>query len=186
MDTLLKAPAQGCRAEPSKRHHKTRIMIYIFVVSYLFFLISTSSAWCPGLVSQAFVSRLNLSLSDEGGANGLVRAGELLSNVNENAGDALIRAGQAWSVDWNDVTVALEDASQVFYTMKDDNLLYESIAQELEDASTIEGCISIGPPSSAPNLIAIQDHLEALADADEGATVFREAAEALNGLIAKL
>jgi hypothetical protein len=48
--------------------------------------------------------------------------------------------------------------------------LWEAMAVELQDVSTIEGCSSIGPPSSLPNWIAIHDLLEKAVDdsAEEG------------------
>jgi hypothetical protein len=56
--------------------------------------------------------------------------------------------------------------------MKDENLLYGSIARELEDASTIKDCISLGPPSSPPNMIAFKEILEEeLTDTEEDVTI---------------
>lgn len=151
-------------------------------------LLWRANAWTNSAFSspsRCFISKQIFlsSYDDEKERNGLVVAGELLADVSENAGAALIRAGQAWTVDWSEVTEAFEVASQEFYKMVDTNKLYESIAEELEDASTIEGCTSVGPPSSVPNLIAIKEHLEAISNEGDGYDPTGKAAEALSDLI---
>ena len=98
--------------------------------------------------------------------------------VFQMAGRAFLEAHKAWTVDWDDVTVAFLDASQHFHqisiyyddsdatganSVNDIGKLYESIAAELEDASTITGCLSVGPPSSVPNLEAVRGYLYELA-----------------------
>jgi hypothetical protein len=98
-------------------------------------------------VGQAF---LELAASSEGGDTDL-----------KSAGQALVRAGQAWTVDWSDVTCALEEASQALQQVasSNSNLEWTEIADELYDASSIEGCTSIGPLAISPNLERIQELL---------------------------
>jgi hypothetical protein len=93
----------------------------------------------------------------------------------QSAGDALLQAHYSWTVDWSDVTMALEDAAVCFFRISDlfseknsaTSELYQKIALELEDASNISCCISIGPPSSVPNLEAIRDHLLELSESED-------------------
>ena len=112
----------------------------------------------------------------------------------QQAGGALIEAGMQWTQDWGDVTIAMEDAANAFSKLSDDphntqelSDLYSRIADELYDASTIEGCLSIGPPSSVPNLEAIRDILN---DFDDGNSDYNEciqqAANAIDALITEL
>lgn len=145
-------------------------------------LSTTTSAWfmarSPQVVPTS-VRRFATFEDQDESKNGLVVAGEVFlssSAIHHEAGGALIRAGQSWTTDWDDVTDAFADASRAF-----SRLGYDLIAYELEDASTIEGCTSVGPPSSAPNLIAIKEQFETL-DTEE----FREAARALSELIESL
>jgi hypothetical protein len=179
------------RAFPFRNDHKfNNKMQSLLVVTFL--LGWRTSAWlttCPSIAtSQTFLSTKTLlatSFSEgEEERNGLVVAGECLLDVSKSAGEALIRAGRAWAMDWDEVTEELAEASQDFYKIAVKNSLYESIAQELEDASTIEGCTSVGPPSAVPNLIAIKEHLKEIAEEGGGDSVpARKAAEALHDLI---
>jgi hypothetical protein len=165
-------------------------MQFLLVVTLL--VIWRTSAWlitCPSIATSRVSVSSNTFIAssfseDEEERNGLVVAGECLVDISKDAGGALIRAGQAWTVDWGDVTEELAVASQGFYKIVDRNCRYESIAQELEDASTIEGCTSVGPPSAVPNLIAIKEHLEEIAEESGGDSgPARKAAEALDALI---
>lgn len=115
------------------------------------------------------------SSTDEG--NHLIAAGNYFKGIDENVGKALCQAGIAWSSDWSQVAEALEEASRAFWdVLSKKNIsptlqsICRSVAQELEDISTIEGCSSIGPASSIPNWIAIHRYLEEAAAAYEGAT----------------
>jgi hypothetical protein len=93
----------------------------------------------------------------------------------QSAGDALLQAHASWTVDWAEVTMALADAATSFSRISDQfsesnsaaSDLYQKISLELEDASNISGCISIGPPSSVPNLEAIRDHLLELSELED-------------------
>lgn len=105
----------------------------------------------------------------------LVRAGNLLKGINERAGSAICRAGNCWTSDWSEVAEALEDAANAFWEMSKKGIspklqnICRSVAQELEDISTIEGCTSVGPVTSVPNWIEIQDYLSsAAADFESG------------------
>ena len=116
------------------------------------------------------------------------------------AGTALVSAGSAWETDWTLVTYSMEDASKSFYDISnvfgsaniDESLelalLFERIGKELEDISTISGCVAIGPPSSCSNLFAVEKHLmdistilkkNSVAATDEHmmCTLFKEVAE---------
>lgn len=146
-------------------------------------LSTTTSAWLVATSPQVVPSVRRFATAyyedEDESKNGLVVAGEVFlssSAIHHEAGQALIRAGQAWTTDWDDVTDAFADASRAFSRQG-----YVVVAYELEDASTIEGCTSVGPPSSAPNLIAIKEQFETL-DTEE----FREAARALSELIESL
>jgi hypothetical protein len=82
---------------------------------------------------------------------------------NQSVGDALFQAHASWNVDWTEVTMALADAVTSFSRMSDQfsesnsaaSDFHQKISPELEDASNISGCMSVGPPSSARNLEAI-------------------------------
>lgn len=96
------------------------------------------------------------------------------------AGHAFIKAHEAWTYDWDDVTVEFLDASKQFYQIstcyqshdKSLQILYENIARELEDASTITGCLSVGPPASVPNLEAVRDSLYEVANLSKSVRFF--------------
>jgi hypothetical protein len=88
----------------------------------------------------------------------------------ESVGKNFQQAGLAWAdKDWGGVTdslgqaaVALSDyAEKTPAAASTDTppLLWQRIAQELQDISTIEGCSSVGPPASIPNWVAIQEEL---------------------------
>lgn len=116
------------------------------------------------------------------------------------AGTHLVAAGEAWATDWEAVRESMASAAEAFYDISnvfgsaniDESLplgtLFESIGKELEDISDISGCISVGPPCSAPNLLAIESSLSevskilkknSVAATDEHmmVTLFREVAE---------
>lgn len=116
------------------------------------------------------------------------------------AGSALVSAGSQWSTDWNAVTESMYDASRAFYDISDvfgsaniDEslelaLLFERIGKELEDISSISGCVAIGPPCSCGYLFSIKKHLtdiskilkkNSVAATDEHmmCTLFKEVAE---------
>ena len=106
----------------------------------------------------------------------MIRAGNLLKGINEDAGSAICRAASSWSRDWSKVAEALEEAAHAFWDIsKKEDLspklqnICRSVAQELEDVSTIEGCTSIGPATSVPNWIEISSYLNsAAADFEKG------------------
>lgn len=87
------------------------------------------------------------------------------------AGTHLLAAGDAWESDWDAVRDSMEMAAKAFYDISnvfgsaniDESmplaLLFEKIGEELEDISTIGGCCAVGPPSSASNLLNIEEHL---------------------------
>ena len=115
------------------------------------------------------------TITDEG--KHLIAAGNYFKGIDENVGKALCQAGIAWSSDWSQVAEALEEASRAFWdVLSKKNIsptlqsICRSVAQELEDISTIEGCSSIGPASSIPNWISIHRYLEEAAAAYKGAT----------------
>ena len=93
----------------------------------------------------------------------------------QSAGDALLQAHDSWTFDWTEVTMALADAATSFSKISDQfsesnsaaSDLYQKISQELEDASNISGCSSIGPPSSVPNLEAIRNYLFELSELED-------------------
>lgn len=112
---------------------------------------------------------------DDESTNHLVAAGHCFKGIDENVGHAMIKAGLAWTSDWSEVAEALEEASTAFWDVlsKKDisptlQTICRSVAQELEDISTIEGCSSIGPATSIPNWIAIHRYLEEAAAAYKG------------------
>jgi hypothetical protein len=106
-------------------------------------------------------------------AGGLKKAGDSFVSLSklsdppsdssfQSAGDALVQAHASWTVDWTEVTMALADAVTSISRMSDQFSesnsaaadLHQEILLEREVASNISGCMSIGPPSSAPNLEA--------------------------------
>lgn len=107
-------------------------------------------------------------------------------------GSSLSRAGEAWSTEWTDVTEELYDASKTMSkiataeTDPERNELYSLAAYELESIATIEGCISMGPPASVPNLIELRVIFSKIADSFEdprSSESFRNAAVAIDGLV---
>jgi len=127
----------------------------------------------------------------------------------QSAGEALLEAHNAWTQEWDDVTVALRNASEFVYKISASRRhspvhtnvgelefeLYERIAGELQDASNISGCMSIGPPASVPNFEAVKSCLLELAQleqdgmsdnenvASHSSRLLTEAAEGFAGLI---
>jgi len=104
--------------------------------------------------------------------NHLIKAGTYFKDIDEDVGNAMCRAGVAWSSNWSQVAEALDEASKAFWdVLSKKNIsptlqgICRSVAQELEDISTIEGCSSIGPASSVPNWIAIHGYLNEAAAA---------------------
>jgi hypothetical protein len=111
---------------------------------------------------------------DEDTNNHLITAGYHFQGIDEDVGNAMIHAGKAWTTDWSQVAEALDLAAHAFWdTLSKKNLpaglqtICRSVAQELEDISTIEGCSSVGPATSLPNWIAIHGYLESAAKAYE-------------------
>lgn len=127
--------------------------------------------------------------------NGLTEAGEILVTESENenlcmAGQALVQSATAWDNEWADVTMGFSEASACFYSLAEEEQescvkdLYTGVADELEDASTIQGCTSVGPPSSIPNLVEIQRlFLDLSSSEHKDLTFFRNAANAIGRLI---
>lgn len=116
------------------------------------------------------------------------------------AGTHLVSAGESWSTDWDAVRDSMSGASEAFCDISnvfgsaniDESLplgsLFENIGRELADISEISGCSAVGPPCSAPNLLAVEEHLidvskilkkNSVASTDEHmmCTLFREVAE---------
>ena len=101
--------------------------------------------FCIPLVT-AFLSRItaciqyrNFSLFST--KHPLVVSGETLLSLNDDAlvspAQALIQAGTAWTNDWQEVTYACADAAEAFRKLEG----YETIADELQDLSEIEGSL---------------------------------------------
>ncbi|CAB9514245.1 expressed unknown protein [Seminavis robusta] len=112
--------------------------------------------------------------NEEEEGNHLITAGHYFKGIDDDVGNAMINAGKAWTTDWSLVAEALDEAASAFWdTLSKKNLpaglqtICRSVAQELEDISTIEGCSSVGPASSLPNWIAIHGYLESAAKAYE-------------------
>ena len=134
-------------------------------------------------------------------------------------GQALVEAGKAWTEDWMETTIAMEEASAAFSDLSklihndadddDDDIqkptdststssssttwfssrMYRTIADEFADASTIGGCVSIGPPSSVPNLQVIRDCLNELSSncsSSSYSECFNEASNAIQALVLEL
>lgn len=134
-------------------------------------------------------------------------------------GQALVEAGTAWTEDWMETTIAMEEASAAFSDLSklirndaddddDDDIqkptdstststtttsfssrIYRTIADEFADASTIGGCVSIGPPSSVPNLQVIRDCLNELSSncsSSSYSECFNEASNAIQDLVLEL
>ena len=116
------------------------------------------------------------------------------------AGTHLVAAGEAWSEDWEAVRASMASASVAFAAIADvfgsanidESLplgrLFEQIGRELGDVADISGCCAVGPPCSAPNLLAVEERLIAIskilkknsvASTDEHmmCTLFKEVAE---------
>jgi len=102
-------------------------------------------------------------------------------------GESLVRAGQAWTIDWSEVTVSLSEASQALRKLSPPIHAYTRIAEQLDDASTIEGCTSIGPMTVIPNLAEIQDIFFKLSQkheiSEEQRSLYTLAGNALNKLL---
>jgi hypothetical protein len=102
---------------------------------------------------------------DEENRHPLISIGKVLAaKVDVDFGNHFVEAGEAWSSgDWDGVTDAIEKASDVldkYITTTTSKEMWQSIQQELEDISTIEGCCSVGPPASIPNWISIHESLQ--------------------------
>lgn len=119
--------------------------------------------------SHAFVYTMHLSthrchlmLSER--KHPLVECSEILSSLNDKSlvppARALMEAGHAWAVDWEQVTFACADAANSFEKMEH----FENIAEQLHDLSDIGGCTSVGPASSVPNLVQLQHEFHVLAN----------------------
>ena len=92
------------------------------------------------------------------------------------AGTHLVSAAKAWDSDWRAARDSLRNASDVFVDISDTfgsaqiddaeglATLFEAVGLELGDMAGITGCMSTGPAGSVPNLYAIRDHLEAVAE----------------------
>jgi hypothetical protein len=109
--------------------------------------------------------------NQENDSHPLVQIGIIFKEeVDTKVGNAIIRAGEFWSVgEWGGVTECLKEASTAlrYYVVQNTEVattetfqLWQSIAQDLDDISTIEGCSSIGPAASIPNWISIEVSLE--------------------------
>jgi hypothetical protein len=105
----------------------------------------------------------------------LCNIGRILQHrFDDNTCKTFSRSGSAWlAKDWDGVTVALEEASlAIFQHLRETSVsgdatrLWTVIAEELKDISTIEGCSSMGPPTSIPNWVSIQSTLRTLAALD--------------------
>lgn len=126
----------------------------------------------------------NNNYNSEEEANHLIAAGNYFKGIDENVGTAMCNAGIAWSSDWSQVAEALEEASTAFWdVLSKKNIspklqtICRSVAQELEDISTIEGCSSVGPAASIPNWITIHQYLDAAAQAYEREDAIEDARE---------
>jgi hypothetical protein len=136
---------------------------------------------CVAFPSTQFISRANptalgtLKKAGDSFVSLSTSLDEPAASCFQSAGDALLQAHDSWTVDWTEVTMALADAATSFSRISDHlsesnsaaSHLYQKIAQELEDASNISGCTSIGPPSSVPNLEAIRDYLLKLSELED-------------------
>jgi len=94
------------------------------------------------------------------------------------AGTHLLAASDAWEDrgEWDGVAEEISAAAGVFAGVADlfgsaqiddaEGLatLFEAVGLELGDMAGITGCMSTGPAGSVPNLYAIRDHLEAVAE----------------------
>jgi hypothetical protein len=116
---------------------------------------------------HAFVSTAHLNVEKRSiilseSKHPLIISGETLLELNDEAlappAQALMKAGHAWSVDWEEVTYACADAADAFGKLEN----FQRIAQELRDVSSIRGCTSVGPASSVPNLIQLQSEFNIL------------------------
>ena len=100
--------------------------------------------------------------------DGAAQAGRATPHLRD-AGASLVRAGSHWSDSWDAVTLSLREASESISSAASafgggvgEEL--EAAASEMEDASNIGGCTSIGPAAAAPNLIEIGLHFMSAAD----------------------
>lgn len=111
---------------------------------------------------------------DDDNDHPLITIGRIFqARVDESAGRAVVRAGSAWlERDWDGVADALGEASKALSKQdkiggattapSDDYALrrmWQVMAREFQDISTIEGCSSVGPPASLPNWMSIQEEL---------------------------
>ena len=85
--------------------------------------------------------------------------------------------------DWLDLTQAISNAVPAFSSSNVES--YGRVGEELLDMSSIEGCMSIGPPSSIPNWISIQEEFKSLANEKES-DAFQQIANELDALIEML
>lgn len=110
-----------------------------------------------------------------------IASGEALLSLEDDAlqspAQALIQAGNAWALDWEEVTFACSDAAEAFGKVTG----YEKVAEDLQDLSLIGGCTSVGPPSSVPNLLDLQRHFKELAG-ETGNKEFEHVADAFGEL----
>ena len=121
---------------------------------------------------------------ESGGGSHLVNAGQALvlaadaigfsqshaiPRLLRDAGQSVTEIGQSWSLSWEAVTYAADDASSCFFALarlqedQELNKLYSASASELLAMSGIVGCTSVGPPTALPNLIALSDSLRKIA-----------------------
>lgn len=127
----------------------------------------------------------------------IVIATLLADRVDQQFGTYIHHAGRAWlNKDWNGVTASLAEAADTLTICLGTRVggedapastakIWQVIAQELYDMSTIEGCFSVGPPASIPNWLAIQDVLQSVAaeSSREDSTWMEDAAEEIDKLV---
>lgn len=99
----------------------------------------------------------------------------LADRVDQQICTRILHAGRAWlDKDWDGVTASLGEAADALTSYLEIQVgveeapasttkMWQVIAQELQDISTIEGCSSVGPPASIPNWLAIQEVLQSMA-----------------------
>ena len=114
-------------------------------------------------------------------------------------GAALCRAGDEWEREsWEGVAAELDESSRYFQAAARVSAglesAFEAIAGELSEASTISGCISVGPLASVPNLLTLADEFDIVHDsllvstpsAAAAAQHFIEAATAIRKIVSSL
>ena len=97
-------------------------------------------------------------------------AAAAIRNVATTWDKALFGDGSDGECDWYDITVAMENAIPAFASSLSSlsSSKYGGVmAEQFQDMSTIEGCMSIGPPSSIPNWIEIQTVFVKLAEQEQ-------------------